>query len=388
MLCQRDFFSLPAGCHYLNSAYMSPLSKQVQDAGIAGVLRKAVPAEIRSEDFFTGCDEVRRLFSELVNAGSPERIAIIPAVSYGLATVARNTPVADGQNVVTVHQEFPSSVHAWRGLCATSRATMRAVKAPSEGADRTQLWNEAILNAIDGDTAVVVMGPLHWTDGTRFDLERIGERAREVGAAFVVDGTQAIGAEPFDVARIRPDALVCAAYKWLTGPYSIGVAYFGSRYDDGVPLEETWLAREGSRNFAGLADQGDAYRAGSVRYDVGETANFVLVPMLIAALQQLLDWGVANIAGYVESLTESLFLDERLRELGFSDHQPDSPHLFGLKLPDEVDPMDLSDRLRERDVFVSVRGRVVRVSPHVFNDRDDIEALLEALAAAKTGPTG
>jgi len=388
MLCQRDFFSLPAGCHYLNSAYMSPLSKQVQDAGIAGVLRKAVPAEIHSEDFFTGCDEVRRLFSEIVNAGPPERIAIIPAVSYGLATVARNTPVADGQNVVTVHQEFPSSVHAWRGLCATSHATMRAVKAPSEGADRTQLWNEAILNAIDGDTAVVVMAPLHWTDGTRFDLERIGERAREVGAAFVVDGTQAIGAEPFDVARIRPDALVCAAYKWLTGPYSIGVAYFGSRYDDGVPLEETWLAREGSRNFAGLADQGDAYRAGSVRYDVGETANFVLVPMLIAALQQLLDWGVANIAGYVESLTESLFLDERLRELGFSDHQPDSPHLFGLKLPDEVDPMDVSDRLRERDVFVSVRGRVVRVSPHVFNDRDDIEALLEALAAAKTRPTG
>ena len=85
MTCQRDRFSLPAGCHYLDCAYMSPLSKRVQDAGIAGVLRKAVPAEIRSEDFFTGCDEVRRLFSELVNAGSPERIAIIPAASISTA---------------------------------------------------------------------------------------------------------------------------------------------------------------------------------------------------------------------------------------------------------------------------------------------------------------
>jgi selenocysteine lyase/cysteine desulfurase len=366
---------------------MSPLSKRVQEAGIAGVLRKAVPAEIRSEDFFTGCDEVRQLFSELVNAGSPERIAIIPAASYGLATVARNTPVAGGENVVTVHHEFPSDVHVWRRLCATSGAIMRAVEAPSEGADRTQRWNEAVLNAIDGDTAVVALAPIHWTDGTRFDLECIGERAREVGAAFIVDGTQAIGAEPFDVARIRPDALVCAAYKWLTGPYSIGVAYFGSRYDDGEPLEETWLAREGSRNFAGLVEQGDEYRAGAVRYDVGETPNFVLVPMLIAALQQLLDWGVANIAGYIEGLTDSLFLDETLKELGLADRRPDTPHLFGLRLPAEVDPKDVKARLRERGVFVSVRGRVVRVSPHVFNDRGDIEALLEALATtgARTG---
>jgi selenocysteine lyase/cysteine desulfurase len=385
MSCQKERFSLPPDCHYLNCAYMSPLSKQVQEAGIEGVLKKAVPAEIRSEDFFTACDEVRRLFSELVNVRFPERIAIIPAASYGLATVARNTPVASGQNVVTVHHEFPSNVHTWRRLCETSGATMRAVEAPSEGKDRTQAWNDAIVNAIDGDTAVVALSPLHWTDGTRFDLEGVGERAREVGAALVVDGTQAVGVEPFDVERVQPDALVCAAYKWLTGPYSIGVAYFGSRYDDGAPLEETWVAREGSGNFAGLVEQGDDYRPGAVRYDVGETANFVLVPMLIAALQQLLDWGVANIAGYIESLTGSLFRGETLRALGFSDCRLDTPHLFGLRLPNEVDPNDVLARLRERDVFVSVRGRVVRVSPHVFNDREDIEALLEALAPERAG---
>jgi selenocysteine lyase/cysteine desulfurase len=382
LACQKDRFSLPAGCHYLNSAYMSPLSKRVQEAGIAGVLRKAVPGEIHSEDFFTGCDEVRRLFSELVNGGTPERIAIIPAASYGLATVARNTPVAAGQNVVTIHHQFPSNVHTWQRLCDTSGASMRAVKAPSDGADRTQLWNEAVLNAIDHDTAVVALSPFHWTDGTRFDLEHIGERAREVGAALVVDGTQAIGAEVFDVQRIQPDAVVCAAYKWLTGPYSIGVAYLGRRYDDGVPLEETWLAREGSHDFSKLAEQGSTYRAGAARYDVGETPNFVAVPMLIAALQQLLDWGVANIASYIGTLTESLFLDERLRTLGLSDGQPETPHLFGLTLPAEVDPGKVNDQLRECDVFVSVRGKVVRVSPHVFNDRGDTEALIKALAGA------
>lgn len=379
--CQRERFSLPDGCHYLNCAYMSPLSRRVQEAGIAGVRRKAVPAEIRSEDFFTDCEQVRRLFAALVGATDPNRVAIIPAVSYGLATVARNTPVSRGQNVVTVHHQFPSNVHVWRRACAEG-ADLRVIAPPTAGRDRVQRWNDAILDAIDRDTAIVALGPLHWTDGTRIDLSRIGDRAREVDAAFVVDGTQAVGAEPFDVEEIRPDALVCAAYKWLTGPYSIGAAYFGPRYDEGVPLEETWQGRVGSEDFAGLVDQSDAYRPGAVRYDVGETANFVLVPMFIAALEQLLEWGVANLQGYVRALTRELFEGGTLERLGVEVAGPHGEHLFGLRLPEDSDVKRVQAGLRERDVFVSVRGSVIRVSPHVYNDAEDIDALLAALEGA------
>jgi len=226
------------------------------------------------------------------------------------------------------------------------------------------------------------MGPIHWTDGTRFDLERMGERAREVGAALVVDGTQSVGAEPFDIERIQPDALVCAGYKWLTAPYSVGTAYYGPRYDAGMPLEETWIGRAGSDDFAGLVGQGDAYRGGAARYDVGETANFVLVPMLIAALQQLLEWGTLGIAEYIASLTRTLFADARLEALGISAELPDTTHLFGLRLPSETDPKRVEAQLRELGVHVSVRGRLVRVSPHVYNDPEDAEALMAALEVA------
>ena len=383
LTCQKHRFSLPAGSHYLNCAYMSPLSKRVQDAGVAAVRREAVPTTIRPADFFTGCDEVRGLFARLVGLQDPTRIAIIPAASYGLATVARNTPVESGQNVVTLHEQFPSNVHVWRRVCANAGASMRTVQPPVAGPERTEAWNEAILNAIDGDTAVVALEPVHWTDGTRFDLERISERAREVGAAFVVDGTQSVGAEPFDVERIQPDALVCAAYKWLTGPYSIGTAYYGPRYDSGIPLEETWVGRADSHDFAGLVNQGEAYRAGAARYDVGETANFVLVPMLIAALEQLLEWGVRDIAAYVGSVTDSLFHDGRLEALGISADPPDTAHLFGLRLPSDADPKQVEAQLKELGVHVSVRGRVVRVSPHVYNNTEDTEALLRALEVAR-----
>lgn len=382
-VCQKDRFSLPDGCHYLNCAYMSPLSKRVQEAGIAGVRRKAVPARIRQEDFFTGCEEVRRLFARLVNAPDPARVAIIPAVSYGMATVAMNTPVRRGQNIVTVHHQFPSNVHVWRRACASTDSTFRVITPPTGGDDRASSWNEAILEAIDADTAVVALGPLHWTDGTRFDLIQIGERAREVGAAFIIDGTQAVGAEPFDVQEVQPDAMICAAYKWLTGPYSIGAAYLGPRYDDGVPLEETWQGKEGSDDFAALVEQGTAYRPGAVRYDVGETANFILTPMFVAALEQLLEWGVANIQGYIRGLTQGLLRDGRLEELGLGVARPHAEHLFGLRLPEDIEVSRVQARLRERDVFVSVRGPVIRVSPHIYNDAADMDALVDALSGGR-----
>ncbi len=330
-----------------------------------GIRRKGMPADITPNDFFDDVDRVRRLFATMVHAPDAGRVAIVPSVSYGLSTVARNTPLGRGQSVVTVRHQFPSNTHPWRRVCSESGARVVVVGPPTEGPDRTAAWTEAILSAIDQDTAVVAMDPVHWADGTPFDLVRIGERAREVGAAFVIDGTQSVGAVPFDVSELQPDALVCASYKWLMGPYSIGMAYFGPRYDNGVPIEESWMSRKDSRDFAALVDQDDVYRTGAARYDVGETSNFVLVPMLITALEQVLEWGVDRINDYCRDLSGQFF--------------PGAGHLFGLRLPAAVDPDRVKAHLQKRNVFVSVRGRAIRVSPYLYNDASDLEALHSAL---------
>lgn len=382
LTCQRDQFFLPDDTHYLNCAYMAPLARPVEEAGIAGMRRKRVPSGITAADFFTDAERARRRFARLVNIADPARVAIIPSASYGVAVAAGNLRVRRGQNVVIAHQQFPGNVYAWRALARREGLELRAVAPPDDAARRAPAWNERLLDAIDDGTAAVAIGHVHWTDGTRFDLAALGERARAVGAALIIDGTQSVGALPFDVERLRPDALVCAGYKWLLGPYSIGLAYFGPRFDGGTPLEETWIAREGSEDFRALVDYRDAYLPGAVRYDVGERSNFILLPMLIAALELLLAWGADEIQAYCRALTAELLAEAASLGFAVEEEAGRGAHLFGLRAPPRVDVPRLQALLAERRVAVSLRGSAIRVSPHVYNDSADVAALLDCLRAA------
>lgn len=381
LTCQRDLFSIPEDVHYLNCAYMGPLPRAAEEAGIRGLRRKVLPTDIHPEDFFRTSDELRALFAGLVGADDPTRVAIQPGASYGIATAARNLPFGRGQNVVMTHEQFPGNVYAWTRKAREAGGEVRMVAPPSEG-PRGEGWNRRLLEAVDGDTAVVAVPHVHWTDGTRFDLEALGARCRDVGAALVVDATQSVGALPFDVASVRPDALVCAAYKWLLGPYSVALAWFGPRFDEGTPLEETWIGRDRSEDFQNLVDYEDGYQPGAIRYDVAERSNFTLLPVAVEALKLVRSWTPEGIQRYCARLTAGLLDDAR--SLGFTveDEAWRGQHLFGLRMPPGIDLGELRDALSRRDVVASLRGTALRLSPNVYNDERDVEALLDGLREA------
>jgi len=379
--CRRGDFQLARDYHYFNCAYMGPLPRASEEAGVEAIRKKRMPTAIVPPDAFWETDRLRELFAELVGVTDPARVAIQPGVSYGVATAARNLPVSAGQNLVLTHEQFPGNVYSWRKVAAESGAELRMV-APAEGRERGRSWNERLLEAIDANTAVVAVPNVHWTDGTWFDLAAIGRRCRDVGAAFVVDATQSVGALPFDAAEVRPDALICAAYKWLLGPYTFSFAYFSERFDDGVPLEETWIARERSHDFQHLVDYQDAYLPGAVRFDVAERSNFFLAPIAKASLELLLEWRPERIQAYCRDLTSGL-LDEA-RGLGYSVEADKwrGHHLFGLRMPASVDLSKLRDDLASRNVSASLRGSALRLSPNVYNDETDVGVLAEVLKRA------
>lgn len=379
--CQRYRFQLPPHLHYLNCAYMAPLAREVEEAGVRGMVRRRDPSKITADDFFVETDALRERFARLIGSSDPQRVAIIPAVSYGIATAARNVAVESGQNIVILGEQFPSNVYVWMRKARENGAELRVVERsasgrPSPGAS----WNRRLLRAIDRNTAAVATPVVHWADGTRFNVAAIGRRARAVGAAFVIDGTQSIGAMPFDVEKVAPDALVVAGYKTLFGPYQSGLAWFGERFDGGVPLEESWAAREGSDRFvAGRIEYVESYRPGALRYDVGERSNQIQVPMLNAALDMVLEWRPERVQEYCENLLEPF--EEVFREAGFEleDRAWRGAHLFGLRSVRGLDADRAAATLRRAGIFVSVRGEAIRVAPQVYNDRADLDALAATL---------
>ncbi|MCA1716531.1 MAG: aminotransferase class V-fold PLP-dependent enzyme [Actinobacteria bacterium] len=369
---QRDLFEIPDDIAYLNCAYMSPQLRAVRAVGEEAVARKSRPWEISPQDFFENSETARALFAQLVG-GDAEGVAIIPSVSYGMAVATANVPLKAGQNVVVLEEQFPSNVYPWRELAKRTGAEIVTVPRPAD-----HDWTSAVLERVDGRTAVVAVPNCHWTDGSVLDLVRTGERAREVGAALVVDATQSLGAHPLDVSEVRPDFLVSAAYKWLLGPYSFGFLYVGEDYREGTPIEHNWISREGSEDFARLVEYTDAYGPGARRYDVGERSNFVLLPMAIEALRQILTWDVENIAVSLRWFTDRI--EEEAEKLGIETVPASmrAGHMIGLGLGPEA-PKDLAARLAEENVFVSVRGRNLRVSPHLYNTERDVERLFDSL---------
>lgn len=369
---QRHLFDIPDDIAYLNCAYLGPLANATVAAGREASGRKAHPWEIGSGDFFSDTEIARALFAQIINAREDD-VAIVPAASYGVSVAARNLHLERGQTVVVLAEQFPSNIYAWRESARQAGATVLAVERPEHGD-----LSRAVLDHLDERSAVVSLPHCHWADGALLDLDSISRRCRELGASLVLDVTQSAGVMPVDVQQIQPDFLIAACYKWLLGPYSTGFLYAAPHRQDGLPIEFNWRARLGSEHFAGLVNYEDRFLPGARRFDVGECANFHTLPAVIAALEQILEWGVASIADTLAARTADLA--ERAASLGLESLEANrrAGHFLGLRFAQGV-PEGLLEALKKANVYVSVRGDSLRITPHLYNNDADADRLMHAL---------
>ncbi len=374
---QRHLFDIPDDVAFLNCAYISPLPKASMAAGEQGVRRKGRPWTIAPADFFTASETVRQLFAGLINANTDD-IAFAPAVSYGMAQAAHNIRLSRSQTVITLAEQFPSNVYPWMDLAECAGAKFISVARPADDD-----WTAALLSRIDASTGLVAVPNCHWTDGGLVDLVAVGEACRRVGAALCVDATQSVGAMPLDVKRIDPDFVAVASYKWLLGPYSLGFLYVAPRRQGGRPIEHNWIARRDSENFAGLVNYVTEFQHGARRFDVGERSNFALMPAAEASLRLIAEWTVPRIFETLRLRTQAIA--ERARaEFGIESVPADrrAGHYLGLRFRGGVSA-DLPARLAASNVFVSVRGQAMRVTPHLWTTDADVEKLFGVLRTVR-----
>ncbi len=372
---ERSKFDVDESHAYFNTAAVSPLLVSVREAGERAIDQRRDAWRLRAASWFEDVDLLRGLAARLMGVDA-RCVALIPATSYGLATVARNLVAEPGRRVLVLDHEFPSNIYTWRRFCQRTGAELVMVRA-----EAGQSLTDAVLAELDDRVALASLPNVLWTNGALVELDRVADALQDAGGRLVIDASQSLGAMPLDIGRLRPLAVVSVGYKWQLGPYSLGYMYLDPALHDGEPLEENWIARLDSEDFGSLVDYNAAYRPGAERFDVGERTNFQLTPMAIAALEQILAWGVDEIAATLRARTDQIA--ELAVGLGMSVPPLDQrgPHMLGVGLPREG-AARLLDSLAEAGVIASVRGLSVRIAPHLHITDADVDRLHQALARA------
>ena len=369
----RDLFEIPEDLAYFNCASIGPLPRVARAAIEEGAARRAQPWRVTMTEWIDDYEERRSLFAGLAEVDA-DSIALIPSVSYGVAVAARNIHAAPGKQVLLLAEDFPSDVYTWRAFAAEKACSILTVSRPAG-----DTWTDAVLARLDETVAVVAVPNVQWTDGALLDLVRIGRRAREIGAALVVDASQSFGVLPLDLKAVWPDFLIAVGYKWLLGPYGLAYLYADPKYWDGVPIEHNWLSRQGSEDFSSLVDYRDEYRPGARRFDMGERSALEMNNGAVASLRLFRDWGVANVAERLAATTARIEAEAKALGLTLSSAPARGPHLLGIELPRDAAVRAFS-LLRERGVYVAFRGNAIRIAAHVYNNDADVDRLIAALA--------
>jgi len=379
---QRALFEIPRHICYLNAASYSPLPLRTQDAGRAAVGRKGTPWTLDAAFANDQHERARVAAARLINA-DPADMALIPSVSYGVATAAKTLTIDRGTRVIVLENDHSSPVLEWQTRADAQGFAIETVRRPDDGD-----WTSAVLAAIERSGAPPVslasISSVHWSDGGLIDIEKVGAALRQRGASFLVDATHSTGVLMMDVRRLDPDFVIFPTYKWLLGPYGRAFLYIARRHQGGIPLEQTSFGRRDVRaeNEVYFADV--SYVPDARRFDMGERDHFISMEMASIGMEMMVEWGALAVEQRLLMLTERIA--EELRGIGVSmpERRLRAPHILSLGFKQGM-PMGLVEGLATEGVYVAARLGRMRISPHVYNDEADADRFVAALARRLRG---
>jgi selenocysteine lyase/cysteine desulfurase len=374
---QRDLFEMPRDICYLNSASYSPLPLRTQDAGRAAVGRKGQPWTIDAAFANAQHERARTAAARLINADPPD-IALIPSVSYGVATAAKLVTIARGARVIVLENDHSSPVLEWRMRADVQGFVVETIGEPDDGD-----WTSTLLAAIERPGAPPVglasISSVHWSEGGLIDVDKVGVALRKQGAVFVIDATQSTGVLALDVTRLDPDFVIFPTYKWLLGPYGRAFLYVAKRHQDGIPLEQTSSGRRDVRAENAVYFTDLRYVADARRFDMGERDHFISMEMAAISMEMIAEWGPPSIAKRLAMLTDRIADEARGLGLGVGEPRLRAPHILSLNFRGGM-PSRLVEGLAADGVYVAARLGRLRISPHVYNDEADADRFVASLA--------
>lgn len=368
----RALFPITGALVYLNHAAVSPPPTPTIEAVEFQLRDVSTHGSLNYRNWVAVKDQARKLAAAMLGA-RPEQVAFMRNTSDGLSSVANGLSWQAGDNLVTFRKEFPSNMYPWLRIRDTFGVEVRFCE---EREGRIDL--DELIGLIDGKTRVVAISQVQYASGFRADLERIGRAARRHDALLVVDVIQAMGVIPIDVENELIDVAAAAGHKWLLTPEGIGLLYLSDRARDRIePTLVGWVSVPNPEDYNNF-EQG--WNKGALAWESG-TGPSSLLYGLEASLRLLTETGVGRIAGHLEQLTDHLC--ERLQDSDYhviSSRAPgEKSQIVCISHKGDLGPMALYAHLKQREIITAPRGNRLRISPHLYNTFEEIDALIDSL---------
>ena len=368
----RSLFAATEQYASLNSAAVSPMPWTAIEAVNWQLNDVAMNGSEHYSEWVKTKGRCRELLAGMLNV-SPEQIAFMRNTSDGFAAVAAGLEWKAGDNIVTFGNEFPANFYPWRRVRDRFGVELRICP---ERDGRYEI--DELIDMIDSNTRVVAVSAVQFASGFLADLERIGTAARAANALFAVDVIQGLGQMGFDLEAARVDVAAGASHKWLCAPEGCGILYVSERARERVdPVFVGWISVETPWDFD---DREQPFKQNALAWESG-TGPSSLFYGLEQSLLLLGQAGLGNIRSYLAEL--SGYLCERLAGRNYriiSSREPSEAsaivcieHLGGLHCN------EVAQRLRDAGVIVSPRGDRLRIAPHFYNNKEDIDRLIDAL---------
>jgi selenocysteine lyase/cysteine desulfurase len=373
----RALFPITQTYNYLNHAAVSPppaptvaaVESQLRDVNINGSLnyRHWVATKERTRQMVAG-----------IMGARPEQVAFMRNTSDALSSVANGLRWQTGDNLVTFQREFPSNMYPWLRLRDTLGVEIRVCEEQNGRIDLEQL-----ISLIDDHTRVVAISHVQYASGFRADLARLGQAARRHDALLVVDIIQSLGVMPLDVEGELIDVAAAAGHKWLLTPEGIGLLYLSDRARERIqPTLVGWVSVPDPDDYNNF-EQG--WNRGTLAWETG-TGPSALFYGMEASLKLLTETGIRRIADYLEELTDHLC--ERLKHSAYevvsSRMSGEKSQIVCIRHRGSLSPMSVYVHLKELNIVTAPRGERLRVSPHLYNSPEEIDALVESLPKAES----
>jgi cysteine desulfurase/selenocysteine lyase len=365
------------GASYLNAAAQAPLPRVALQAAALALEWKKFPHTLPENAYFDLPNRVRTSLGKLIG-GTAEEISINTGTSSGLAAVAAGLEWTPGDEVLVARGEFPAHFTTWLPMQARCGLKVVVVR-PRE----RFLTADDFIAHLSSRTRLVSTSLVRFDDGVRLDAPRLARACHQAGALLVLDAAQCAGAMPIDVRALEVDFLVASGYKWLLSPY--GTGFFWARaelIEQMRPGPFYWMALEEAEKFHTLSTGVYKMARGARRWDSPETASFTNLAAMEASLALLLRIGVQAVWEHGRRLT-ALMIDRLPRDrcvlASPALAEARGPYAcLAARKPEMT--VQLFEKLREAQIFVSMREGAMRISPHLYNTERDIDRLLAVLA--------